>query len=173
MIKMIVNFSLFQVAWLAGIIGGANDWPLLGALPAIVVVAVHLLMNSDQLKREISLIFGITILGLIVEMSFVSLGTLHYTGTKIDAVLPPIWIVMLWFAFGTLPHGSLDWMSRRIWLQLFLGALFGPLSYFGGVRLGAATMSKPIMDSLIIISLGWAVAMVLMFQMAGRLSELE
>ena len=171
MIKMIANFILFQMAWLAAIIGGANNWPLLGSIPAIVVVAIHLWVNRDQVVREALLILGTTLLGVIVETGFVFLGALHYSRTNTDAVLPPIWIVALWFAFGTLPHGSLVWLSRRLWLQLFLGAIFGPLSYFGGVRLGAATMPQPITYSLAIIGLGWAIALALIFRMADRRSK--
>ena len=52
---------------------------------------------------------------------------------------------------------------------MFLGAVFGPLSYVGGVKLGAATLPEPMLGSLVIISVGWALAMVLMFQVADRL----
>ena len=171
MIKSITNFILFQIAWFAAIVGGAYGWPLLGSVPALVVVAIHLFMNRNQLAREAVLIVGVTLLGVIVETSFVSLGALHYAGTIADVVLPPIWIIALWFAFGTLPHGSLSWLSGRIWVQLFLGAVFGPLSYVGGVKLGAATIPVPMMGSIMIISVGWALAMVVMFQMADRLDR--
>ena len=167
MIKSIANFLLFQIAWFAAIVGGASGWPFLGSVPALVVVAIHLFMNRNELAREAVLIFGVTLLGVIIETSFVSLGALHYAGTS--AVLPPIWIIALWFAFGTLPHGSLSWLSKRIWLQIVLGAVSGPLSYVGGVKLGAATMPVPMMGSIMIISVGWALAMVVMFQMADRL----
>jgi hypothetical protein len=173
MIKAIANFILFQMAWFGAIIGGANGSPLLGSIPAIVVVAIHLGMNRDKLGREVLLIVGVMLLGVIVETGFVSLGALHYSGTSSDAALPPIWIIALWFAFGTLPHGSLVWLSGRLWLQLFLGAIFGPLSYLGGVRLSAASMPEPMIDSIIVIGLGWALAMVLIFQLADKVRARE
>ena len=173
MIKAIANFIFFQVAWLAAIIGGAHGWAMLGSIPAIVVVAIHLGLNRDQLWREVLLIVAITLLGVLVETGFISLGALHYAGTRADTALPPMWIIALWFAFGTLPHGSLGWLSGRLWLQLFLGAVLGPLSYFGGVRLGAASMPGAITGSIVIIGIGWALAMVLMFQVADRLSEFD
>lgn len=154
-------------------IGGASGWAMLGSIPAIIVVAIHLGLNRDQLWREVLLIVAITLLGVIVETGFVSLGALHYSRTRADTVLPPIWIIALWFGFGTLPHGSLGWLSGRIWLQLFLDGVLGPSSYFGGVRLGAATMPGPMVDSLVIIGIGWELAMVSMFQVADRLSEFD
>ena len=171
MIKSATNFLLFQIAWFAAIVGGAQSWPLLGSAPALVVVAIHLFVNRNQWSREAVLIVGVTLLGVIVETCFVSLGALHYAATNVGAILPPIWIIALWFAFGTLPHGSLRWLSKRIWLQIILGAVFGPLSYVGGVKLGAATMPVPMMGSIMIISVGWALAMVVMFQMADRLDR--
>ena len=41
-IKAISNFILFQLAWFAAVVGGVRGWPILGVLPAIVVVAIHL-----------------------------------------------------------------------------------------------------------------------------------
>jgi hypothetical protein len=167
--KAIANFILFQLAWFAAIIGGARGWPILGALPAIVVVAIHLGSNLPQLKREAILVFGVTALGVIVETAFIAFGALHYARTNDNTALPPIWIIALWFAFGTSPHGSLRWLSGRIWYQPFLGAVFGPLSYLAGVRLGAATMGEPIVVSLAVIGCGWGLAMVFIFKMADRL----
>ena len=169
MLKAIANFILFDAAWLAAVIGGAHGWPILGTFPAFPVVATHLAFNRTQLKLETLLVIGVTALGVIVETAFVALGELHYAGSSGNAVLPPIWITTLWFAFGMLPHGSLGWLSGRIWLQLLLGAVFGPLSYLGGVRLGSATMGDPIVTSLAVIGCGWALAMALIFKMADRL----
>ena len=169
MIKAISNLVMFQMAWFAAIFGGARGWSLTGSIPAIVVVTIHLWINRHYVAQETLLIIGIVILGVIVEVGFVSLGALHYEGTSANAVLPPIWIMALWFAFGTLPHGSLSWLSGRLWLQLFLGGVFGPLSYLGGARLGAATLLEPTPASLFIIGVGWALAIVLMFQAADKL----
>ena len=168
-IKAITNFILFQLAWFAAVIGGARGWPILGVLPAIVVVAIHLGSNLAQVKQEIMLVLGVTALGAIFETAFIALGTLNYARPSDIAALPPIWIIALWFAFGTLPHGSLKWLSGRIWPQLLLGAVFGPLSYLGGVKLGAATLGEPIVISLAVIGCGWAPALALIFQMADRL----
>ena len=169
MTRAIANFILFQLAWFAAVVGGARGWPILGVLPAIVVVAVHLGSNLAQVKHEITLVLGVTTLGVIFETAFIALGTLRYARPDYNAALPPIWIIALWFAFGTLPNGSLKWLSGRILPQLLLGAVFGPLSYLGGVRLGAANLGEPIVTSLAIIGFGWALAMALIFQMADRL----
>ena len=76
-IKAITNFILFQLAWFAAVIGGARGWPILGVLPAIVVVAIHLGSNLAQVKQEIMLVLGVTALGAIFETAFIALGTLN------------------------------------------------------------------------------------------------
>ena len=53
MIKSLANFLLFQIAWFAAISGGAKGWPLLGSIPALIVVAIHLGLNGDHFKREV------------------------------------------------------------------------------------------------------------------------
>ena len=168
MVKAVTNFTLFQLAWFAAVIGGATGWPIFGSIPAIVVVAIDLWFYRTQLKREALLVVGITLLGVIVETVFITLGALHYSGTSSNAVLPPIWIIALWSSFGTLPHTSLGWLSGRVWLQLLLGAVLGPMSYFGGVKIGAAILNEPLMSSLVIVGIGWGLAMPLIFYMADR-----
>jgi len=168
-IRAAASFILFQLAWFAAVIGGARGLPLLGSCPAIVVVAIHLYLHRRQWKQEALLILGVTVLGVIVEPGFIALRVLHYEGISGDVALPPIWIVALWFAFGTLPDGSLAWLSGRMWLQMLLGAVFGPLSYMAGAKLGAATIGDPATISLAIIGFGWALAMALIFRLADRL----
>ena len=47
------------------------------------------------------------------------------------------WIAALWFLFATLPYHSLGWLRGHWKLAFALGAIGGPLSYLGGVRMGA------------------------------------
>jgi len=114
------------------------------------------------------LLLGVTALGVAVETAFTALGALHYANSAANAVLPQIRIVALWFAFGTLPYGSLQWLLGKTWIQACLGAVFGALSYLGGARLGAAIIGAPIKFSLAVIACGWALAMVLIFHAADR-----
>jgi len=149
--------------------GGAASYDGLAALPAVIVVMLHLGLNCSLWRGELWLIAGVTLLGLIVETAFISLGALHYAGSEAGAMLPPLWILALWLAFGTLPNGSLHWLKGKTLLQIGLGAALGPLSYVAGVRLGAATLGEPEWLSIIVIGIGWGLAMPIMFRLAKRL----
>ena len=167
-LRVVVNVVLFQLAWFAAIIGGASGWSWVAGLPAVVVGLLHLGLNRGMWRGEAWLITGVTALGLVIETAFISLGALHYAGSTAGAVVPPLWILALWLAFGTLPNGSLAWLKGRIVLQIALGAVLGPLSYVAGVRLGAATLGSPEWVSIGVIAIGWGLAMPMMFRLARR-----
>jgi len=168
-IKSLLNFTLFQLAWFAAITGGAAGYDGLAALPAVAVCLLHLGLNRLSWRGEAWLVLGVTLLGLIVETAFINLGALHYAGSEAGAMLPPLWILALWLAFGTLPNGSLHWLKGKALLQIILGAVLGPLSYVAGVRLGAATLGEPEWLSIGVIAIGWGLAMPIMFRLAKRL----
>jgi len=167
-LRLAVNFVLFQLAWFAAIIGGAGGWSWQAALPAVIVCLLHLGLNRRMWRQEGVTILGITLLGLIVETGFISLNALTYAGSEAGTFLPPVWILALWLAFGTLPNGSLAWLKGRMVLQIILGAILGPLSYGAGVRLGAALFGEPVWVSLGVIGIGWGLAMPVMFRLATR-----
>ena len=173
LLRVAANLVLFQLAWFAAIMGGASGYGAFAALPAAVVALLHLGLNRSIWRREIWLILGVTLLGLLVETGFIRLGALQYIGIEAGTILPPLWIVALWLAFGTLPNGSLHWLKGRSLLQLILGAVLGPLSYLAGVRLGAATLGEPEGLSIAVIAVGWGLAMPIMFHLAKRLEAVS
>ena len=165
----ILNLAAFELAWVAVVMGGAAGWRWTATLPALAVVLLHLLFNRANLAREAALVGAVTLLGVVVETLFLAIGAVTYAGTAPGTIVPPPWILALWFAFGTLPHASLSWLSGRPLLQALLGGAFGPLSYVAGEALGAATLSAPRIFSLSIIAIGWALAMPAIYLIAGRL----
>lgn len=169
-LELLANVLLFEVAWFAAVTGGAKGWPWLGTLPALGVVVLHLILNRERFRAEALLILGVTLLGIAVETAFVAAGLIHYNGVEHGAILPPVWIIALWFGFGTLPHASLGWLSGRWIAQVLLGAIFGPLSYLAGEAMGAATLQEPRAISILAIGIGWAIAMPVIFLMADFIS---
>ena len=161
--RLAANFLLFQLAWFAAVMGGAADRPLIAGVPALGVCLLHLWLNRTKWRSELLTILAVTALGLALETVFIDTPALRYHGMAAGDFFLPVWIVALWLAFGTLPHGSLRWLSGRLFLQIGLGAVFGPLSYLAGGRLGAVELVEPVSTSLIIIALGWGVIMPAIF----------
>jgi len=51
------------------------------------------------------------------------------------------------------------------------GLVGGPLAFFGGERLGAATLGEPMFLSLAAVAVSWSVALPLLVAVSDRLGE--
>lgn len=175
-ILALFNFLAFEAAWFCAVTGGASGRGWLFSLPVVAVVTVHLALNRARIRPEIGLILAVTLFGLLLETGFIGAGLIRYAGMAEGQALPPIWILALWFGFGTLPNASLAWLKGRWGLQAVLGAISGPLTYWAGVKLGAATLPDA-SGSLFAIGVAWALALPAIFLMAeavsGRSLKLE
>lgn len=162
------QFLAFDVAWASAVAGGAGGWPWLGAIPALAVLGLHLGLNRARLWAELRLVLAITLFGILLETGFMGAGLVTFAGGPVLGVLPPIWVWALWLGFASLPTGSLGWLRGRNGLQMLLGLVFGPIAYWTGARMGAATM--PDAGSLFIIGLAWALAFPAIMMLAEAIS---
>jgi hypothetical protein len=170
-ILALINFLAFEAAWFAAVHGGATGHAWLGSVPALLVVLLHLAMNRPYILREVKLIAAVTLFGTLIETGFMGAGFLTYAGTEPGQMLPPVWVIALWFGFGTLPNASLAWLRTRPFLQVLMGAIAGPLTYWGGAEMGAATLSQNAGSALFGIGFAWALALPVIFMLADALSE--
>ncbi|GGW87686.1 hypothetical protein GCM10007391_21760 [Alteromonas halophila] len=110
-------------------------------------------------------IVGVT--GVIID-SLLTVGGVFVFTSPVYGIPIPLWLIALWLAFaGTLRH-SLRYFIGHWWLCAGAGAVFGPLSYYGGVRLGAVTFGYPLSVSLAVLSLVWALVLPCAFYIAAR-----
>lgn len=163
------NFLAFEAAWFAAVTGGAAGRGALMSLAVVAVVVIHLALNRARLRGEILLIIAVTLFGTLIEMGFMGAGLIRYAGTVEGQALPPIWIVALWFGFATLPNASLGWLKGRWGLQALLGLLSGPLTYWGGAKLGAATLAEG-WGAFFAIGFAWALALPVIFLLTEALT---
>ena len=101
-------------------------------------------------------------------MRHTSAGTYRFTsGTVID-LLPPPWLIAMWAQLATTFRFSL----RRVIAQPVSAALFGaaggPIAFLAGARLGAVTLLPPLAHGLIRLSIGWAVALIVLSVVTRR-----
>jgi len=105
--------------------------------------------------------------GLVAETITVNLGFVTYPCGQPVAWLPPYWLVALWGEFAMTLNVTLRWLKRRPLLSAALGAIFGPLSFLGGVRLGAARFASEA-AALLSLAIEWAVLMPLVMSLSNR-----
>ena len=151
----LVNLALYQVGWFACVFGAAGGRPWAGAGVALGLVAIHLALVRDR-EREAKLLLAAAALGLFLDSLQLNLGVFRYpSGTPVSGLAPP-WIVALWLQFATLLHFGLRWLVGRYLLAAVLGFVGGPLSFWGGERLGAIQFSSPL--AYLVLAFVWALA---------------
>ena len=161
----LINLGLYQVGWLACVLGAAGGRVWAGAGLALVLVAVHMALVRDR-GREAQLLLAAAALGLSLDSLQLNLGLFRYpSGTPIAGLAPP-WIVVLWLQFATLLHFGLRWLAGRYRLAAVLGFVGGPLSFWGGERLGAIQFSSPL--AYLVLACVWALAMPALVWLADR-----
>jgi len=148
LMRLLVNALLYQSIWLLCILAGDK-----GAIAGIFVLLLHLAITDrrmDDLKMMAFLLF----IGLLVD------GTLHQVGFftfTISGFPIPFWLMVIWLGLAITPHHSLAWLKNRPLLSLLFGALGGPLAYWAGVRLGAASFNLQPLYSLFVLALVWGI----------------
>jgi len=166
----LLNFAMFYLGWFACVVGAAGGRFWLGPAVVAVLLLVHLSLVSER-RREIRLILVIGLFGFAVDTVQVSAGLYAFTHTGAAPWLCPLWMVALWMIFATTLNASMAWLAGRYGLAAALGALFGPLSYLAGARLGAIELSANPLLSLGGIALVWALAMPTLLVIRDALSR--
>lgn len=163
---MLLNFIAFQIGWFACVLGGAHGWPWLGVFVTAAIVALHL-YRAARPQAEAALILSSGLLGFIADSLLTGMGLLHFPSGQFHPHIAPWWMAALWMAFATTFNVSLRWLKPRSGLAALLGAVAGPLAYYGGAKLGGVSLIDPL-ASLIAVAGVWTLAMPLLLIIAAR-----
>ena len=151
---ILINIALFQIGWFACVLSAAANRPLIGVGIAAVVMFVHV-MRSRNYQQELYLIVTAMLIGAIWDSLLVWQGWLDYTSGMFANNIAPYWIIVMWGLFATTLNMSLRWLKNKTVLAAVIGAIAGPLAYYGGQKLGAVEFVDPTM-AVISLALGWA-----------------
>lgn len=143
----IINLIIYQITWFVCVLGG-NDYSWI----PLTFLGIHLYLSHYR-KADIILIISLFFIGLLIDGTLKALGLFSFTS---DSFPIPYWLMVVWLVLATLPNHSLAWMKKRPFLSAFFGALGGPLAYWAGVRLGAASFNWPLLQSIFTLAVVWA-----------------
>ncbi len=167
--SFIINFLLFQLGWFACVLGGAYDQALLGSLIALTIIAYHCYRAPDAIKEGRLLLLALVI-GLIFESIITAQGFAQYNNGQLLDFIAPLWMILMWPLFATTLNLSMRWMKGlSLIIVAIIGALFAPLAYYAGNRLGAVSYDD-ITISLLIIAMAWAVLLPVLVVMSSKLN---
>lgn len=164
----LINFALFQLLWFSCVLGTAYGVPWLGLISLSAFVIVHTLISPN---RYADILLGAICLscGLILDTAWSYFGWLTFVSYE-WAPMAPLWLLSLWFGFGLTLNHSMAWMQGRYALALVAGAVFGPLSYFAGVRLGAMQWLEAD-KALAALLISWGLFMPFIMHVATRINR--
>ena len=164
--RQLANFVVFEAAWFVCILGVAHGQTLWGTAAVVAAIGWHVAISARP-AAELALVAILCAIGLVVESLVVAQGHVAYPAGQPVAWLAPYWMVALWGEFGIALNVTLRWLKRRPLLAVVLGAVFGPLSFLGGVRLGGARfVDEP--AALVTLACMWAVLMPLVMWISDR-----
>lgn len=143
----IINAVLFQLCWFLAVLGG---W--IWVLPAVVVMAMHYYASSRNVVLDVRLPLVVGGTGMAMD------GLLHASGIYAfpsEPLLPapaavPLWLCLLWLAFGLTLNRSLAWLVQRNSLFMLLCCVAGPLAYAAGRQAGAISFSDHAVAAMVV-----------------------
>lgn len=154
---LVANFVLFQLGWVVSVVGAARGYPAAGMVYAVVWSTMHHWYISNGRFHELLLVLAGAALGFVVDSLLVLGGVIAFPVHASLGSPSTVWMVSLWVMFAMTLRHSLGWLRGRYLSAVLLGAVFGPLAYWAGSRIGAIHLGD---HALPAIALVWALSMV-------------
>ncbi|BCX17367.1 MAG: membrane protein [Geminicoccaceae bacterium] len=167
-VAVLVNLAGFQAGWFACVLGAAHGVPWLGPLVAAPVLTWHL-ATARHPGRAALLLAVAALVGLGLDTLLIRAERIAFSEGVLLEGWAPYWMVCLWALFASTFEVSLRWLREKPVLAALFGALGGPLAYWAGARLGAATLLEPVWAGLLLVSLVYALATPLLMLLAREL----
>lgn len=156
-IKVSVNFVLYNLGWVAAVIGASKGSAFTGPCFAVFSLAIHLLIMQKTWIKELKFVFVAVFIGSLFDSILAQLGYVTFAANEYALFgVYPIWMSSLWAGFATTLSLSLRWIKGRFILGAMFGALGGPASLYAGSRLGAAVLNGDQTQILLMSGVEWA-----------------
>ncbi|MFP3852934.1 MAG: DUF2878 domain-containing protein [Anaerolineales bacterium] len=153
-----LRVSRLARGWFACAISAANGNPWVGPLVVLLFLSLYL-ATSDRPQTRLKYVSLLVLFGAIVDGLMRGSGSIVYMSPwRAIPWVAPIWIIGMWALFATALMSALEWLQDCLVVAAVAGAVFGPLSYLGGERVGAISFSLESSPSLLILAAVWGIA---------------
>ena len=148
------HFIGFKLSWFGLIL-----FPMMALWPVLVYWAWSLWRLPAKSKVAVLII---TVIGGLMDLFLVYTNVFQFVGSH----FLPLWMWILWGCFALVLVQVLAAMLKHWWLAALLGAVTGPLAYWGGAALGGQLIYADTKDFLLTLAPCWALllAVIVYFQ---------
>lgn len=145
----LVNALVFELGWFVCVLLGTAF-----ALPyTVLAVVLHFTFAPRHRLDALAVCIALPI-GVVHDNLLWYFGVLDFSAVS-ELGIAPIWLLCLWTLLPLTFNHSLRWFYGRPWLLALMGAIGGPLAYFGGVALSGAQWGMNPVPGLLIMSAVW------------------
>ena len=167
--KKIINVIGFYIVWWGCIFGVLYDYTYSGPLLALLFIIIHMKFVAIE-SMELKLICYISILGTIVDTSFILLGLLGYEGGYGNNIaIAPLWVTSMWACFAMSINHSMVWLKNKYFLSVLLGIIFGPLVYLSSEKVGIIQFISSFNLTVIVLAILWGLTIPIMYLINDKL----
>ncbi len=167
MTRFILNIVGFQVGWTASILAARHDVWWAALIIVALVAFANLAFDRDRLTT-VRVAMVVALIGAPVDALLVAFGLLTFEPGFAPFLL---WVFALWLNFALTLGVSMRWLHGRWALCVVLGAIGGPMTYFGGLKLGAIGMHEQVALSIAALAVSWGVLLPVVVFVAGRIRD--
>jgi hypothetical protein len=165
--RFFINALGFQTAWWACIAGIGLGLEIPALIYCLVLAALHLAFAAQPLA-EAKLAAIALVTGVLADTLLQMVKVISFYGWALDPV-SPFWLWMLWVLFAMTLNASLSFLQKLpLWLSAVTGLAFGPLTYYAGAQLGAASFDGSLVH-LAALALTWMIALPFLVYTAKKL----
>jgi hypothetical protein len=166
--RLLLNALGFQTAWWACITGVGHGLEILSLIYGVTLAILHT-VYSEKPSQEIKLAAIALALGLVVDTLLQVASVIDFYGWSL-AFFSPFWLWLLWALFAMTLNSSLYFLQDKpLWLSALAGLMLGPLTYYAGAQLGAASFD-PSFIHIATLALVWMMTFPFLVYVAKQLS---
>lgn len=159
-----------QLVWLCAVAGAGRGWQWPALLAAALYIASQL-ATAAQPRVELRLMLLALACAWLVDGIAAASGSVRYAAAALGTAPPP-WIMALWAAFAMTLTVSMRFLQRHWLLPVAFGLLLAPLAYLSAARgFNAVAFNAPRWQGVLLLGLGWSIALPLLTGAARRWSR--
>ena len=164
--RLFLNALGFQTAWWACIAGVGHGLEIPALLYGLMLASLHTAYAPKPLQ-EIKLAAVALAMGVAIDTVLQATSVIDFYGWSL-AFFSPFWLWLLWVLFAMTLNASLSFLQTKpLWLSALAGLVFGPLTYYAGAQLGAATFDGALLH-VGALALTWMMALPLLVYRAQQ-----